>query len=596
MLLTFGGDFVLNNNISLSRKYTQLLQNYLKNKQSKYSKVLKNCDLLIDIGSLKGDFVEANIICKLNQNDYCDVDKDDLRKEVYDIFNVINIEEDHLSIENVEFGIIADSNDIEKPKVFISYCWSNQKYIDRVVDFSQRLVGDGVDVVLDQFQMRLGNDMNNFMEKCVKDPSITNVLILLSPDYKDKADNRKGGAGIETKIISSEVYNNVDNVKFIPVLFEKRGHAANECIPIYLKGNRYIDLSEDSDFEAQYVELVKNLYGKSKYVKNALGARPKWIDDDSRKYIESQIVINNYKTEKKEYNAEKAIDEISNKILSKLDEECSKFDEPNKFNNDDFEKWYPSFDDFKALYLSFLDEIVYENQVEEKIHDFLNEIYLYITKSKGLNFKLYILGQVLLHEIFIYTIAMLMKHKRYFSINYLTSVPYVGNLNYNKELATFQEIFYSISKDNIYNLDEYLGRKLYIKGHGRYCTGIGEFWKRNFIVKYFSYEDFVNADCLLTNTSIALEIHAWFAITYVYLVNGRSNLIYNIAVSLQSKKLANKYYVLFNSNNKDDFLMKYKLLKKYEDNYEIRLTHPGRFDSIPLIVKYIEEQDIEKFN
>ena len=42
-------------------------------------------------------------------------------------------------------------------------------------------------------------------KKCVKDPSVTNILILLSPDYQDKVDARKGGAGIETQIISSEV-------------------------------------------------------------------------------------------------------------------------------------------------------------------------------------------------------------------------------------------------------------------------------------------------------------------------------------------------------------------------------------------------------
>ena len=57
---------------------------------------------------------------------------------------------------------------IENPKVFISYCWSNEKYIDRVVEFAQRLRSDGVDVLLDQFHMKLGNDTNDFMEKMRK--------------------------------------------------------------------------------------------------------------------------------------------------------------------------------------------------------------------------------------------------------------------------------------------------------------------------------------------------------------------------------------------------------------------------------------------
>lgn len=65
---------------------------------------------------------------------------------------------------------------IENPKVFISYWWSNEKYIDRVVEFAQRLRTDGVYVLFDQFHMKLGNDTNDFMEKCVKDPSVTNVF------------------------------------------------------------------------------------------------------------------------------------------------------------------------------------------------------------------------------------------------------------------------------------------------------------------------------------------------------------------------------------------------------------------------------------
>lgn len=77
--------------------------------------------------------------------------------------------------------------------------------------------------------MKLGNEMNDFMEKCVSDNSVTNVLILLSPDYKVKADSRTGGAGIETQIIFGEVYSNVGNTKFIPIVFEKRGEDYSAC-------------------------------------------------------------------------------------------------------------------------------------------------------------------------------------------------------------------------------------------------------------------------------------------------------------------------------------------------------------------------------
>ena len=101
-----------------------------------------------------------------------------------------------------------------KPKVFISYTWSNNDYIKKVTQFVNRLVGDGVDVLFDQYEMKPGKSLNNYMEKSVHDPSVTNVLILLNPDYKTKANSREGGTGIKTQIISSEVYQNLDNEKF----------------------------------------------------------------------------------------------------------------------------------------------------------------------------------------------------------------------------------------------------------------------------------------------------------------------------------------------------------------------------------------------
>lgn len=68
-------------------------------------------------------------------------------------------------------------------------------------------MNDGIDVVLDQWSLKEGNDTYVFMEQSVTDSTITNVLILLDPNYEKKADTRDGGVGTETQIISPEVYN-----------------------------------------------------------------------------------------------------------------------------------------------------------------------------------------------------------------------------------------------------------------------------------------------------------------------------------------------------------------------------------------------------
>ena len=87
------------------------------------------------------------------------------------------------------------------PKVFISYSWSSDA---QVLGLAQRLIAHGVDVVLDKWDLKEGQDKYAFMERCVNDPEITKVLIVCDKQYADKANNRTGGVGDETVIISSQ--------------------------------------------------------------------------------------------------------------------------------------------------------------------------------------------------------------------------------------------------------------------------------------------------------------------------------------------------------------------------------------------------------
>ena len=124
---------------------------------------------------------------------------------------------------------------IEQPKVFISYAWATKDYEAKVLAFAAKLVDDGVDVVIDKWDMSEGNDTYSFMERCANDSSITNVIMLIDPTYAKKADAHTGGVGTETQIISAKVYQEVDQNKFIPVVFE-RDENGNVCKPTYLQG------------------------------------------------------------------------------------------------------------------------------------------------------------------------------------------------------------------------------------------------------------------------------------------------------------------------------------------------------------------------
>ena len=94
---------------------------------------------------------------------------------------------------------------MENPRIFISYSWSSPEQEQRVLDIATELVECGIDVVLDKWNLKEGDDADAFMEQMVSDPSIEKVLIVCDKMYSEKSDKRKGGAGTEAQIISRRV-------------------------------------------------------------------------------------------------------------------------------------------------------------------------------------------------------------------------------------------------------------------------------------------------------------------------------------------------------------------------------------------------------
>jgi hypothetical protein len=166
------------------------------------------------------------------------------------------------------------------PKVFISYSWTSDEHSAWVADLGQRLMADGVDVVLDQWSLKHGQDVNCFMEQMVLDPTIKRVLIISDALYAEKANTRKGGVGTESQIISEEVYEKVDQQKFIPILRE-RDADGKPCLPVFLKSRMYLDFSDANQEPHSYDALLRNIFDRPVRPKPPLGKPPSHLFDDS---------------------------------------------------------------------------------------------------------------------------------------------------------------------------------------------------------------------------------------------------------------------------------------------------------------------------
>lgn len=167
---------------------------------------------------------------------------------------------------------------VNKKKVFISYSWKVQA---QVVELANRLIANGINVIVDVYDLKEGQDKYVFMEQSVSDETIDRVLIICDKSYTEKANSRDGGVGDETVIITPEVYGNAKQEKFIPVIFENDEDGVAYC-PTYLKSRIYFDLStEDEKYEVEYEKLLRNIYEKPRLRKPALGTKPEWLEQDN---------------------------------------------------------------------------------------------------------------------------------------------------------------------------------------------------------------------------------------------------------------------------------------------------------------------------
>lgn len=154
------------------------------------------------------------------------------------------------------------------PRVFISYSHDSAEHKKWVLDFATTLRNRGIDAVLDQWDLRPGDDLPHFMETELARCDF--VIMVCSETYVEKANAGEGGVGYEKMIATSSLLGKIDNNKIIPVI--RQSSRAN--LPIFLKTKLYINFSNDSEVEYSLDELLRHLLNAPLYEKPKIGTNP----------------------------------------------------------------------------------------------------------------------------------------------------------------------------------------------------------------------------------------------------------------------------------------------------------------------------------
>ena len=331
-----------------------------------------------------------------------------------------------------ERGLIA-------PKLFVSYSWSSPDHEDWVLRFATELSECGVDVILDKWDLKEGNDAHVFMEKMVTDPEIRKVVLVCDESYARKTDGRTGGVGTEAQIISSGVYSNQEQDKFVAVVVE-RDTEGKAYLPAYYRSRIYIDLSDSSIYGDGFEQLLRWIFDKPMYEKPELGSMPAFLSEADktvvlatgarfRRAVEAIRGGRDYAVPAVEEYFDQLVGEFENLRL-----ESSGADAHDDWVVESIGGFLPYRNEAIDIFLS-LALYVDTPDTRRLLRRFFERLIPFMSRPENVtssyewdwdNYKF------LVHELFLYAVAALLRYERFESAGYLLDNQYYlpGNSDY----------------------------------------------------------------------------------------------------------------------------------------------------------------------
>lgn len=368
------------------------------------------------------------------------------------------------------------------PKLFVSYSWSSPDHEAWVLQLATDLRQSGVDVVLDKWDLREGHDAHAFMEKMVTDPDIRKVILICDRAYVDKADGRSGGVGTETQIISAEIYAKEAQNKFVAVVTE-RDEQGRALLPVYYRSRIYIDLSDSSAYAQGFDQLLRWAYDQPLYERPALGERPQFLSAEkgivlatSSRFKRALDAIRN----NREHAVPAAVEYFETLTIElekiRIDGDVDPYDDAVVRS---IESFLPYRNEVIELFLSLA---LYRDTLETRgiVRRFFEQLIPYLERPpdakswRDWNFDNF---RFVVHELFLYAVASLVRYERFESAAYLISNEYYipGRADYGRGTMSSVEVFRQHMKSLEYRNERLQLRRLSVRADllEQRCKGIG---------------------------------------------------------------------------------------------------------------------------
>jgi len=468
-------------------------------------------------------------------------------------------------------------------KVFISYSWTTPEHEEWVCDLATRLMENGVEVKFDKWDLKPGQDKYVFMESMVKDKSINRILVICDKGYKEKADNRQGGVGTETQIITPEIYSDVEQEKFIPIIAEK-GEQFDSYLPNFIKTRIGIDLSCEDVFEKEYEKLLRLITERPLYRKPIKGQLPSYLFDDEISHFKTK------NTNKVLKNALTNRPERANFVILDFIEELKESLYEYQVNHDELKEPYDEtvvnlINNLLPLrndYIEFISNLC-KSGINFEIDIIINlfEDIFKFTEFEGSGtyydsqFDHY---RFFIKEMFLYTVIVLIENRLFEKLDILLSTKYFVKTKRNHEKGVdFTRFCFDIK-----SLDYDRNKRLKLN---RLSVQADMLIQRGIVQGKDYKSKLVDAELLLHFLSVIKssgDMYLWFPATYVYL--GHRTM--EILKRLVSERHFEKVRVLFGIKDKEEMKT---LIRNYKAPYR---GYSHCFEDIPSLSEFINPNDI----
>lgn len=145
----------------------------------------------------------------------------------------------------------------DKPiTAYVSYKWESREHTSWVERLSAGLRARGIEAVLDQWEVKLGDSFTDYMQEHIASADVILFVITSAAVKAAEAPKGKGGA-LKFEVQMMNARRIAEGTRIIGI------YRSGDRPPHYLRDHRYVDFRKDDEFDRSLQILADDILGRS---------------------------------------------------------------------------------------------------------------------------------------------------------------------------------------------------------------------------------------------------------------------------------------------------------------------------------------------